>query len=423
MKKNIRILLITPIQFNEIDKGIKEKIVIKTNEIENDSEIFEPSKWSFLDNVTNTYTDKSFDAFSLSETINNERNLDLFLYNDFSEQVTFTYDNISITLNAQLLSDENCNFFITYDYLCTSESIKDSDTFINDILKNKDIFTNTNTNDFWQQTTQKATLVLKSTLKKLNIKNYTELSYKITKDSSYPIIYLNGYSLNDNKSIFFNEENYSQRIYESPICKDYKDSYLHIGWNYAVISNLPKNLNSKLFSSIIVLQLHYYQIRFYKKNFQKKIQNIASINEFSENDLNSFDKLKIAYYKQYLDYRTYRSGLYPKLYDEFKEVESLWHIHEDIEFIDKILDVQNEYIVKKFQQSTEKFNLSLNRALALIAFIQIATIYGIFKDYYELEKIFPYEHLIATYVLFSTTAIAILLISSSKIKSMFKKLF
>ena len=151
---------------------------------------------------------------------------------------------------------------------------------------------------------------------------------------------------------------------------------------------------------------NYYLLRFYKNYFQKRIKNLSSQSLFDEKEIKNFDKLKILYHKEYLGYKTYKSGLYPKFYEEFKTIESLWHMEEDISFIEKTFEVQNEYINKHFQLETEKTNRNLNYGIAVIGLIQIFAIYGIFNDYVSLKSNNNYHN----YVHIATSAILITLV-------------
>lgn len=421
-EKYFRIVLLTPIQFNEKVGNLKEKTTIRTNEILDDTKVFSPNEWSRLDGVKNIYKDLDNTHFSIYDSINNERNLDLFYYNRFFTKSHRNIMNTDLYYGAHLLADELCNFFIIFDLTFNTSRVNNINLFIDKLLQNKDVLSNCGLENFWHTYCSNAKQIMISTLKKLKIKVNSENVLLITKDSSYPILFIKNHHIKEPESIFSNEENLSQRTNPSELCKDYRDAYIHLGWNYSLLINLPKNINAKFLAMMLVLQFHYYQIRFYKKYFQQKIQGIASLYEFTENELNNFDKLKIAYYKQYLDYKTFRSGLYPKIYIEFKKVELLWHIPEDINFVDKILDVQNDYITKKFQQTTETYNATLNKGLTLIALIQIATIYGIFKDALELKKIFPNSYNFASWLTFASLIFTGILLIYPWIKRKFKRL-
>jgi len=382
---DFRIILLAPIQFEENFGLEKEQIIIKSNEIENISTIFD-NNWSFL-NGNKGYMKDIDGSLNILESINVERNLDLYNYDNFIEKFTTVFHDITVRYTAHLLSDENCNFFVIYDFNFDVDININVDEYLNSILNERDIFTQLDINDFKNIVKEKSIVIIDKVLKKLlSNKFISSKKLKFTLDSSYPLAIVKGLDIKNPTEIFKNEESITQRTVNSDMCSDYgNNSFMHIGWNYGVINNLPKNINQKLLCMSIYLQINYYQLRFYKLYFQNKIQNLASKSTISEKDISTFDKLKISYHKYFLDYRTYRSGLYPKMYQEFKSIEELWHVLDDIDFIDKTFDVQNEYINKTYQIENERNSKKLNTGLSLIAFIQIAAIYGIVKDTFDLK--------------------------------------
>jgi hypothetical protein len=403
----LRIVLLAPIQFNE-EFGIKkEQVIIKSNQIEDISTIFN-NKWNYL-NGSKGYMHDIDGCLDISDSIKSERNLDLYVYDNFISNKKVVFEENALEYTAYLFSDKNFNFFIIYDFKFNIKEKKNIDNYLNHILFNRNIFERLKLETFQEDVKNKSLEIINKLLKKLlHLKEKSSNILKFTVDSNYPFIILNGMTLKNPTEIFKNEEDIIQRSRKSEICTDYGDeSFLHIGWNYTLISNLPKNINQKLFCMMVTLQINYYQIRFYKLYFQNKIKHISSQALVSEKDIQTFDKLKISYHKYFLDYRTYKSGLYPKMYKEFVMVEELWHMHDDIDFIDKTFDVQKEYINKTYQIATEKNNRKINAALSIIAFLQIAAIYGIVKDSLELKEKYLIEH---TYTNYSVILILIILL-------------
>ncbi len=393
--KSLRIFIFTPFQFNDNYTNIKEKIVLKTNENPN---IMYEKGWFLLDkNNPIKYKKHIFDVVN---TINRERNLNLYLYDKSLLANKTKYSTFNIELKTFFVSNESYNFLKITELNFTDIS---SDLNIEKIFNSKDVIGMFGLTELYYKANSICLDIIHTLLSKISIEINAKRCFKITKDSGYPLLIANGLDKIQYNNIFSKQENYNQRHNNSAICKDFKDSYIHLGWDYSVVTNVSQAINQSLFCAVTYLQMYYYQLRFYKKFFIQNIDKLSKVQIINEYDVEKFEQLKLTYQRYLLKYKTYKSGLTPIIYEEFVKVENLWHINEDIDLIQSTFVVQKEYIDKKYQISNEKLNKSVNFGLAIIALLQIATIFSTALDFFELKRKYPAMYINTFYIILILT--------------------
>jgi hypothetical protein len=421
--KNIKIILLSPVVFDRYNNDLVEKVILKLDD-KNSNNIFSNDEWEYLDSEDGYL--KNIDGhLNIKDAILKERNLNPQMYKNLTKPFHTMYENYSLEINSNLIVNEKHNFLMFFEFNFKDLTFDNSNEFIKKLMNNRNVFHSTNNIDYYNNIKIKSMNIINNIIQKILKSSSSLITEKnFTIDSSYPLIFINGFNKNNTLSqLFSNEEDIEQRNTSSLIANEYENAFVHIGWNYGIVKDLPKNLSQKYLCMLIFLQLTYYLLRFYKGYFQKKIQNLSTQSIFNEEEIKNFDRLKILYHKEYLGYKTYKSGLYPNFYKEFTNIEILWHMEEDISFIEKTFEVQNEYMDKHFQLETDKTNRNLNYGIAIIGLIQIFAIYGIFNDYVSLKEDTNYASYLdyATISIVATISIIIVFITSIYIKSKAKK--
>ena len=393
--------MLAPIVFDNHNNDLVEKVILKLDG-KKDENIFSKDIWENLD-TEDGYLKNVDGKLDIRDSILKERNLNPQMYKNFTEPFLSLYEGHPLELNAQLIVNQKHNFLMLFEFTFTDMELDDCDTFIKKLMDNRDLFEVTGCSDFYHKIKIKSMDIINDFIEKILHSSELKITEEnFTMDSSYPLLFINGFDKIKNLShLFSNEEDAQQRDTSSLITNDYENAFVHIGWNYGVVKDLPKNVSQKYLCMLIFLQLKYYLLRFYKNYFQKKIQSLSTQSNFNEREIKNFDRLKILYHKEYLAYKTYKSGLYPKYYKEFANIEILWHMEEDVSFIEKTFEVQNEYINKHFQLETDRTNRNLNYGIAIIGFIQIFALYSIFNDYASLKS----DAELSYYVEYATTSI------------------
>jgi hypothetical protein len=384
----IRIVLISPLLFKETNGSLREAIIIASSQSETESSIC--SSWTPLDGKIVCLHDASNHDLNILDALSKERNLSFRKKSDFCSSVTGTIFEHPYEITAHLIVDQHFNFLVLFNCAIECEDSAASG-LLSTLLENRIPITALGQQEFSSEVVQRALNVVTDELKKPFDKKYKlEGSYEFTVDSAYPIVFMGSQEAHDFSKYLKNEENIEQRSVSSLIASDYKNGYLHLGWNYSFSKNLPENINNSVFCMMVRLQLYYYQIVFFKKFFQKKISLLTGNNKIGNADVENYEHLQMAYNRMHLDYKTYKSGLYPKLYCEFEEVERLWHLDKDEELIKEIFTLQKDFIDKKYKTKIERFAARQSFALNLLAVLNVFGIFGLWFNYNEMKE--KYSH-------------------------------
>lgn len=287
---------------------------------------------------------------------------------------------------ASLIVDDNLKFLVALEIECTGYA--DAGAFIVESLKNRSPIENLGLSGWSGEALDQAKTAALEIVGKCtrSIGLSVPLGASFVPDSFYPLVISDEAAQRDMTELFSNEESTQERI-NSPLCGDYQDAFLRIGWNYALSMGLnDATANLKIISFLLFLQSYYYQMRFYKLYFLNKLEDMITQKEMSKAESEMFAGLKISYHKFTLHFMNYKTGLNPKYYSEFEKVEALWHLNDDMEIIDRAFEIQNERADKLYQATIEKDNETQNLALKLITVLQIFGIYSIYYDGLQLAK-------------------------------------
>lgn len=320
------------------------------------------------------------EVLSIGNALAQERNLYPY-HREISREITEGKSTV-----ASLIMDDNLKFLVAFEIECTR--YEDAGTFIVESLKNRSPIQNLGLSGWSDKVLEEAKTAALDIVGKCaqSIGLSVPLGASFILDSFYPLVMSDESDQMDMSGLFSNEESILERT-NSPLCRENKDSFVRIGWNYALSMGLnDATANLKIISFLLFLQSYYYQMRFYKLYFLNKLEDLIVQKEISKTESETFARLKISYHKFTLHFMNYKTGLNPKYYSEFEHVEALWHLNDDMEIIDRAFEIQNERADKLYQATIEKDNETQNLALKLITVLQIFGIYSIYYDGLQLTK-------------------------------------
>lgn len=380
----IRIALVSPLIFKETNGNLREAIIIAATQPQKELAIC--SSWPLLDNKAVHFHDAPSNNLNIIDALTQERNLSLRRKDDFYHTVSGDILGEAYEISTHLVVDQHLNFLVLFECAIKCDEVDLIDAILSILLKERNPIQELKQESFAEKVVQHAISIITEELKKYFSNSHRlENSYCFTIDSSYPIVFIDSKEIIDCVKYLKNEENIVQRSASSLIASEYKNAYLHLGWNYSFSQNLPENINNSIFSMMVRLQLYYYQMVFFKKYFQNKITLLMANKRIGNSDVQNFDDLQMAYNRMRLDYKTYKSGLYPKLYCEFEEVEKLWHLDKDDEIINEIFILQKEFIEKKYKIKIEKIAARQSFALNFLAVINVFGIFGLWLNFDEMK--------------------------------------
>lgn len=413
----IKFFILAPILIDYDGEIIEEKLTIHSFGQENIfKQVIVDAGLKKLSGEIVHYHKTSQDILNVYDALVQERNLHPYLLKISDECIK------DKKLIASLVVDENLRFLIVMEIECINYD--QTEKFIYDTLKNRNPIINLGIKEWSDGVLLNGKTIALDIItrcsKLIGLSKPVSAEYSL--DSFYPLIISDDASINGMSDIFINEENITDRK-NADLCFDYKDAYLHIGWNYGISLGIEDtNVNLKIVSFLIFFQTHYYQMRFYKLYFLNKLEDLIHKNEMSYEDNEIFSKLKISYHKFTLNFMNYKTGLNPKYYSEFEKIENMWHLIDDMKIIDRAFEIQNERADKLYMATIEKDNSTQNLALKLITVLQVFGIYSIYFDGYELLNKNSAFFLSASILAITMCLSVVILLWKSTLKNMYVKI-
>jgi hypothetical protein len=382
-----KILILTPMQMERGDSRLREHLIRASGLRQKQGGGVFDARWEFLGDEALYLRDTDDGGLDARRAIAEERNFAPYAFKDFAPGKTHRFQDYEVHCTAHLVADASLNVILVFELEFLAASGGAIDQTLRTLLRQRNILAELGLESEHTDIRLRATHAVLEVMKGLDIPSFGQPpSLSFTLDSSFPLIFASTpHTIQAPEELFLNEEDQEQRRHNSSISLDYPGSYVHVGWNYGVALNLPRNLNQKIFCMVLFLQIYYYEIRFFKDYFQKSLLDSPSRKTTTEHSLESFQGFQIAYRRMILDYKTYKSGLYPKLHKEFTRIEQFWHIPDDIGFITETFELQRDFLDRKFQLEGERINRRQDVALNIIALLEIAALYEVWRGAVELK--------------------------------------
>ncbi len=381
-----KILILTPMQMERGDSRLREHLIRASGQRQKEGHGIFDARWEFLGDEALYLRDTDDGGLDARRAMAEERNFAPYSFKDFVPGKVHHFEGYEVHCKAHLVADATLNVILIFELEFLAAAGGAIDDTLRTLLRQRNILAELGLESEHTDIKLRATHAVLDVMKGLDIPSFGKVpSLSFTLDSAFPLIFTSApHTIHAPDDLFLNEEDQEQRRHNSGISLDYPGSYLHVGWNYGIALNLPRNLNQKIFCMVLFLQIYYYEIRFFKDYFQKSLLESPS-RAATERSLESFQGFQIAYRRMILDYKTYKSGLYPKLHKEFTRIEQLWHIPDDIGFITETFDLQRDFLDRKFQMEGERINKRQDVALNIIALLEIAALYEVWRGAVELK--------------------------------------
>ena len=164
------------------------------------------------------------------------------------------------------------------------------------------------------------------------------------------------------------------------------------------------------------MQMSYYKFRYYKEYFNEAFNDLfKNARKIDSEKVDFFDRLQLNYHDFVTNYYKYKLGLFPKFNVEMDKVEKLWHMDKDMELMEKTFTAQADFVKKKYNDITKEVNDKQNRALAIIALVQVVAFLSVIYDCVELKD--KYNNLFWASLAFVTIILVTLIVRHCRIEN------
>ncbi len=375
--------------------------------------------WESFDKTKLNYTESEQQAFDYKEALQSARNIAFLNNKSAYESVAFERMIGDISLSGRessLLVDLYGNFIFVIKY----DAVIADDSPLNDAVKA--IFSGRNViNNFadGEWFSQMQTIVPEHVSAYVNhILGEQKLSQQqvtLNPDAAFPLLFSDAKASTELNELFANEENVVQINEKNYLASGYDNAFFHVGWNYTLAANFPKEVNENIFVVMTKMQMSYYKFRHFKEFFEENFDSFYKDSyEIDSEKVDFFDRLQLRYYGFVSDYYKFKLGLFPKYHDEMDKVEKLWHIDQEMELMDKTFAAQSEYVNKRYNALIQDVNDKQNQSLNFIALLQIAAFISVLYDSFKFSQEWPLSFTIVLFVVIFVLAIATSLYFSIK---------
>lgn len=304
---------------------------------------------------------------------------------DESSRCEKSCDKLSISRReASLIRDEHGNFLLILGYALAFEAQSDH-SVIAGLFKNRSVIENIGEAAYFQGLQDRAQGAVSAYADSvLGQGHLSPDDIQLDADAVFPLLLPQFPAPSGLDSLFQKEENRLQREEKSLLADDYPGSFFHVGWNYALAQNFPREVNEQIFVLMAKMQLSYYAFRYYKEYFEEATRDVARSTAVIDYEVvEFFDQLRIGYQGFLSQYTKYKLGLYPKYYAELEAVEKLWHMDKDIQWISDLFMAHAEFVNKKHEDLNQRINLRQQKTLGFIAIMQVLAFMSVFFDSYQ----------------------------------------
>lgn len=374
------------------DKKVWSELITATGSM-NEKELLVDG-WELFNEEQVRYNESSVHDFNYRNSLLYSRNFSLLSSTviNHSESLTKEFESISVNhRDVTLIVDYHGNFLFIIAYQAIMKQDADVSDAIKSFFRNRSIIDNVGDRDWYNQTEQAVKLeVAKYVNKVLEASKLNPDKIELNPDAAFPLFMSDAATQVNLQDLFNNEENIKQRSERNPLSEDYDGSFFHVGWNYTLAINYPREVNEHIFSLMTKMQMSYYKFRYYKDYFDEAFNDLFKNAQNIDSDkVDFFDRIQLNYFDFLSNYYKFKLGLFPKFYDEMDRVEKLWHMDKDMELMDKTFNAQAEFVNKKYNEISQEINDKQNQALNIIAFVQIIAFLSVIYDSIMFEAAKP----------------------------------
>lgn len=164
---------------------------------------------------------------------------------------------------------------------------------------------------------------------------------------------------------------------DAPLVRDCLGAVFHPGWNYIVATGLPREALTAVLQLTLRAQAFYFSLGYMKAYFAEETRRtLAADDQVSQADIQRAEQVRLAFYDMLGGFNRYRNQLFPKYFDALNALTGLWHCMDDVADIKEYIALDIEAKDRRHARGLLKLNQRQNNALALIALLQLISIYG-----------------------------------------------
>ncbi|MDF1622014.1 MAG: hypothetical protein P1V33_00905 [Pseudohongiella nitratireducens] len=281
--------------------------------------------------------------------------------------------------SACLLYDSHAYFSLIFEFTVEFNDDISENQILDKIFLNRDINYNLGVEEYVRFQRDMASKKIAEILEENSIV-VKDREIKFTDDDTLPlIIFPVGFSVDVN--LFNNEEVVKGLLDKSRLLLDYDQGFFHPGWNYTLVSGFPREVALNLVQLMIKAQSFYFSLTYLKSHYVKELnKTLMDKDKIEVYQVDLAEDVQLVFYSLVAQFKAYKNRLFPKYSYELSLLMERWNCDEDIENIKSYIDLDHKTKQRLHARKIEKQNEVQNKALSIIAAIQVVAIYGVVLD-------------------------------------------
>lgn len=323
------------------------------------------------------------DAFHLNaiDAIDNARGMAMTVASKFQvNQPTQPQPNVSgisiAHLGSHLLYDAHACFLLVTEVAIEVPASSDASHVVRDLFSGHALFDNLGIGNYMHEAFTAATDCALRLLKSLTPgHNLTSSDIRFSEASTLSVL-VSGTPLTIAPTTFRNEGS-TAFASDAPLVRDYPGALFHPGWNYVVATGLPLEVLTTILQLTLRAQTFYFSLSYMKSYFAEEMRRTLTIGDrVSQADVEQAEQVRLAFHDMLGGFSRYRSQLFPKYFGALDALTDRWHCMDDVADIKEIIVLDLEAKDRRHARQIMKLNQRQSNALALIAVLQLISIYG-----------------------------------------------
>ncbi|QCF27207.1 hypothetical protein [Hydrocarboniclastica marina] len=321
-------------------------------------------------------------TLNAATAIDMARHYSMFVIPGFRKEVSFGQgDNGPVQrVESNLFYDEDGCFLVVTEVDMAFAPDSDSESICKYVLARREVFANLGLVDYMEGIFRQAEAAVHEVVSARE-KKFPKDGVRFSQECTLPLLVSEAEMSNGVLERFRNEESLKSISCREGIDSEYPEAFFHPGWNYTVALNLPPQVCLNLLQIMIRCQCLFFCLGYFKTYFQDEFR-IASDRRhiMGHREVEEADRVRLAFHDLSARYFAFQNKLFPKYHDEAVRLLQRWHCYDDLENIEKYIDLNFQAKERLHNTNLERQNEKQNYALALIAVFQVLAIFGALSD-------------------------------------------
>lgn len=290
-------------------------------------------------------------------------------------------------IRSELVFDETACFMLVTEVLMAVDGTEDLVSAADKAFQGRALFRNLGILDEMTDVFRNASAVVADIVNQLRKKPLLAAGDIVfSEESTLPLLVSDLKNTHGVERVFDNEELNSGFQEDTGLTGAYSGSLFYAGWNYTIATHFPPEVMTDIISLVARSQMAYFSLRHFKDYFETEFsETIRNMKSLKRHDIEDAERIRLIYYDMTARMDRYVNSLFPKYRKEVERLLERWNCSEDRNNIKNYIQLNADIKENIHNKKMERSNERQNRALAIIALLQLVSLYESIDTAYTLS--------------------------------------